>query len=90
MARTLGELAAEALLMQDACNLSGLVAGWHRVVMELREHLPTAGTCEINTHPINQLWASKLHDLAGMGASDPAAFALAYEACRALAQAQGR
>ena len=50
-----------ATVTLDACNLSGLVAGWHTAVMELRANLPSAGTLEVNRHPISQLWAKLLN-----------------------------
>lgn len=49
---------------------------------ELQEFL---GTDFINQHPINQLWASKCHDLARMGMSDYEQFSKAYDACKKLA-----
>jgi hypothetical protein len=64
MSRTLADLAQEAIQIQDACNLSGLVHGWSRAITELREIMPTAGTSEINRHPINKLWAYKVYSLA--------------------------
>lgn len=61
--RTLAQLASEALAVQDACNLSGVVHGFSRAVTRLRELLPRAGTAEINKHPICILWSSKVADL---------------------------
>lgn len=64
--RTLKELAKEALDIQNASNLSGLVHGWSRSVKELRFRLAEIGVTDteaINRHPINQLWADKLADL---------------------------
>lgn len=64
--RTLQELAKEAMEIQDACNLHGLVQGWARSVKELKKLLEAAGiggTDQINQHPINKLWADKLADL---------------------------
>jgi hypothetical protein len=65
MARTIQELAKEALQIQDGCNLSGLVHGWSRAITELREALPDLGTDGINRHPINALWIDKLASLNG-------------------------
>ncbi len=62
--RSLSELANEALQIQDACNLSGLVHGWSRSVSRLRELLGPIDTDKINQHPINVLWANKVCDLA--------------------------
>lgn len=87
--RTLKELAQEAIVVQDACNLSGVVHGWHRAMEELCELLRQSGGTEFrNTHPINQLWASKCHDLARMGTSDFEAYGKAYDACKKLVEEQ--
>lgn len=61
--RTLAQLAQEALDVQDASNLSGVVHGWSRSISRLRELLPDVGTEKINTHPINVLWADKVAHL---------------------------
>jgi uncharacterized protein (DUF2235 family) len=61
--RTLKELAQEAIDIQNASNLSGLIHGWSRAITELRTYYPSAGTDEINRHPINKLWAAKILDL---------------------------
>jgi hypothetical protein len=44
------------------------------------------GTDKINQHPINQMFASKVHDLARMGLSDTDAFSKAYDECKKLAE----
>ena len=61
--RTLAELAQQALDVQDACNLSGVLLGAHNAVCNLRELLG-CGTDELNEHPISQLWADKIASLA--------------------------
>ena len=90
--KTLKELAQEAIDVQDGCNLSGIVHGWHRAMEMLcsilRENPQFKGTDEINQHPINQLWASKVHCLTRMGLSDDEAFAKAYDECKKLAEAK--
>lgn len=90
--KTLKELAQEAIDVQDGCNLSGVVHGWHRAMETLcsilRENPGFNGTDEINQHPINQLWASKVHDLARMGLSDDVAYEAAYNECKKLAGAK--
>ena len=88
--RTIKELAQEAIGVQDACNLSGLVHGWSKAITELREQCPGAGTDTINTHPINVMWASKCRDLA-FGKEDfcdetQRQFEHAYVACKRLAE----
>jgi hypothetical protein len=83
--KTLKELAQEAIDVQDACNLSGVVHGWHRAMEDLCDILRDSGTDGRNTHPINQMWASKCHDLARMGTSDWEQYSKAYDACKKLA-----
>ena len=61
MARTLAELAREALAVQDACNLSGVVHGFARAMSDLCEFVPNTG--ERNHHPIAVLWADKVAHL---------------------------
>ena len=85
MTKTLKQLAQEAIDVQDACNLSGVVHGWHRAMEDLFTIFRDTNTYDRNTHPINQLWASKCHDLARMGMSDYEQFSKAYDACKKLA-----
>lgn len=86
---SLEKLAQDAINVQDACNLSGVVHGFSRAITALREALTEAklptDTDAINQHPIAKLWASKIHDLTRMGMSDAIAYADAYEACQKLA-----
>jgi len=66
--RTMADLAREALQVQDACNLSGVVLGFARSISRLRVLLReqgNEGTDNINLHPICQLWADKIRSLAG-------------------------
>ena len=71
----MADLAREALLVQDACNLSGVVLGFGRAVVRLRAILEVEGTISteaVNRHPICVLWANKIESLTGSG------FSLAY------------
>jgi hypothetical protein len=80
--RTLGELAKEALLVQDACDLSGVVHGFSRAMARLWQLRPNAGTIALNQHPIVQLWADKVASLAGTQLGEdwaPAAYAAVKE-----------
>lgn len=63
--RTLAELAREALQVQDACNLSGVVHGFSRAVRRLREVCPELDSNTIRTNPVVLLWVDKLSDLVG-------------------------
>lgn len=68
MTRSLSELAAESLLVQDACNMGGVSYGFRAAMRDLGEH--GLDTRERNRHPITVAWASKIADLAGI-AHDP-------------------
>lgn len=64
--RTLSDLAREALDVQNACNLSGVVLSFGRSIVRLRRLLESeggGGTNETNQHPISQLWADKIASL---------------------------
>jgi hypothetical protein len=66
--RTMADLAREALQVQNACNLSGVVHSFSRAITRLRVLLEAegkGGTANINHHPICQAWASKIVDLSG-------------------------
>ncbi len=76
--RTWKELAAEALGVQDACNLSGVVVSFSNAIREVRARMEQEGkgsTDNINRHPICMLFADKISDLTGTrNASTPHMF----------------
>lgn len=84
--KSLQQLAADAITIQDASNLSGLVYSWAEAMDELREVMPTASTETINRHPINKLWAYKVYSLACGEPLDSAhadqVFGEAYQWCK--------
>jgi hypothetical protein len=61
--RTLQELAKEALQVQNASNLSGVLHAFTRALKDLRVHCPS-GSDELHQHPITKLWADKISSLA--------------------------
>lgn len=73
--------AKDALTVQDACNLSGVVHAFSRAMSVVRES--TNGTDEANTHPIAVLFADKIMDLVGRPGMDN--YGKAYDACEELA-----
>jgi hypothetical protein len=79
--KTMSQLAQDALNVQDACNLSGVVHGFSRAITDLRALIPKASTDEINKHPICLLWADKIAHLTGtqVHATDSLAFSRAYQ-----------
>lgn len=63
---TIQEAAQSAILCQDACNLSGVLASFHNVVMNVlwpEAHRINKGTAFINSHPICTLFLDKLASL---------------------------
>lgn len=82
--KTIQQLAQEAIEVQDACNLSGVVHAWSRSMTRLCELLPDLGTAGRNQHPINVLFSSKVASLTRSEDSDT--FSKAYDACRQLAE----
>lgn len=64
--KTLKELARDALNVQNACNLSGVVISFAQVIRDLKDNLPNAGSDEINQHPIIKIWVDKLASLTGL------------------------
>ena len=63
--RTECDLLKEAWLVQDACNLSGVVHSFGQVVSELWEHAREKGmgTEWVNQHPVCVLFADKMASL---------------------------
>lgn len=87
--RTLAYYAKEALDIQDACNLTGLVQGWARSAVEVKRLLEAAGiydTDKINRHPINIMWADKLADLSRSRSTT--AYGAAHDQCTRLANGE--
>lgn len=81
--RTLRDLALEALQVQNACNLSGVVHSYSRAMARLWKLLENEGgtsTEKVNTHPIAVMWASKVESLTSLDYErEHAAFQWAHE-----------
>lgn len=86
MARTLQQLAQEALDVQDACSLSGVVRSFARALSDLWTVCPEAGTDDINRHPISIVWADKIAHLTGTQALGHDAVTAAYKVVHAIAR----
>ncbi len=81
---TLKDLAKSALNVQGACNLTGVVHSFSKILTELRALEPDKGTDYFNRHPISVLFSSKI---ASLTYSDSGAeFSKAYNACELLAK----
>lgn len=76
--KTLNQLMQEALQVQDACNLSGVVNSFSRAIASLRENGIT-DTDSINSHPVSVLYSSKIASLTG--SDDASTFSRAFSAC---------
>lgn len=66
--RTEQELIKEAIQVQDACNLSGVVHSFSRSMARLWEIAHESkgkGTKWVNTHRVARLYASKIQSLSG-------------------------
>ena len=87
MNRTLKEHAKDALNVQNACNLSGVVHSFDKVVTDLWEEANRIGkgTDWVNTHPIVQAYVDKLASLARVQSNVNNVFD-AFEACRKIAE----
>lgn len=58
---------ADALEVQNACNLSGILHSWAAIMTKIREEASALGKGSdyINTHPVNVLFADKVRSLTG-------------------------
>lgn len=78
--KSMKDLAQQALDVQNASNLSGVVAAFREVMIELWEHARVEGhgTDWVNTHPIAKLWSDKVAHLTGTQAIGNDAVTAAY------------
>lgn len=81
MAEALKRAAQDAMTVQDACNLSGVVHAFARAMTAVRE--ATNGTSEANQHPIAVMFADKIMDLVGRPNFED--YGKAYDTCKELA-----
>lgn len=86
--RTLGQLAAEALAVQDASNLRGVLFGFSRSLARLNVLLGEPATVRLNEHPIAKLWADKIGQLAGVQERGSRWAQKAYRECWDLERAE--
>jgi hypothetical protein len=75
------QLAQEALDVQDACNLLGVVNGMSRALDNLRS-LGVTDSFSLSCHPVTRLWSDKIASLTGTQFSDCSE---AYSQCYDLA-----
>lgn len=66
--KTMKDMCKEAIDIQDACNLSGVVHAFSRTITELRALLSQEegfSTSKLNQHPVCVLYSSKIASLTG-------------------------
>ena len=80
MSRTIKELAQEALDVQNASNLSGVVLSFAKVIQELKEL-----SVYDRRHPIVLAWVDKINSLTGTQGVDWEVFSDAFSAVERLA-----
>ena len=86
---SLFEAANEAILAQDACNLSGIVYSFASILDALSAEATRigAGTLWVNSHPVSKLFCYKLADISKADSFED--FCEAYAECRKLAFGPG-
>jgi hypothetical protein len=82
--RTMKDLAQEALDVQNASNVSGIIHSFSRAITELRSLLQEElgndfSTTKLNTHPIVVLYSDKIASLTTSGVGCDMAFYNAYK-----------
>jgi hypothetical protein len=82
--KTMQDVAKDAILVQNACNLSGVVHAFSTAVTVLREQRDCTGTKWVNEHPVSILFSAKIASLTGV-AHIAEGFEKAYEECQKLA-----
>lgn len=72
----------DAIDVQNACNLSGVVHSFSRVISKVWDeaHANGQGTDYVNRHPIAVMYASKIASLTGSEIDGE--FSKAYQACQ--------
>jgi len=83
MSKTIKDLARDALDVQNASNLSGVISGFSRALADLREHV--SGTDALSRHPITVLWSDKVAHLTGVQDLGSAVVSDAYKVVYDLA-----
>jgi hypothetical protein len=80
-------LAKEALAVQDACNVSGVVHTFSRAMIKLWEvaNDRMQGTDWVNHHPIVQIFTDKCAHLAGVNISGDEVM-MAFVKCRKISE----
>ena len=86
----LAQLAQDAIFVQDARNISGVIHALDRTMSKIADisRANCTGTDWLNKHPIIVLFADKLASMAGVqgiSSESQTAYGRAYDACRDMA-----
>jgi hypothetical protein len=83
---TLQEAAADALAVQSACNVSGVVNAFARAMMAVLDDCRAngGGTDAARRHPITVMFMDKLNDMCGRNI-EGIEYVEAYEKCSKMA-----
>ncbi len=79
--------AKDAIAVQDACTLPGVIVSMNGIMRALCEHPRCTGTAWRNHHPIIVLLLNKCDSLCTGDLGDVAAFSKAYDLCRSVVDA---
>ncbi len=82
------ELAKEAISVQDACNIGGVINLLHQIKEALHKHPTYKGTDWVKHHPLIVLLLSKCASLCTGDCGDTYSFSRAYDLCGTVVEAQ--
>lgn len=86
---TIQKAARDAILVQNACNTSGIIASMQVALGAVNDDLREKGrhnSIAVKNHPVIILFTSKLADLVLGQMTDIDVYSRAYDACKALAR----
>lgn len=83
---TIKDLASQALLASNACNLSGVVHSFSRAMTALRELCPGEDTNFYNSHPVSVIYSQAISNITD--SDSLVAYSRAVDACEALAKGE--
>lgn len=82
MARSLKELATEALKVQNASNLRGIVNSFSKLLDDMTEHATSSDA--LNYHPIVRLYVHKIASMSAVECIDTELYNKIEDKCKQL------
>lgn len=82
--KTMQQLACDALMVQNASNIHGVVNGLRRAMDDLSKHV--SGSDAVANHPVTRLFVTQIMHLSGMGMADLDTYQEAHDECQRLAK----